>query len=277
MSIDFKHKMVNSFNADDIAVSRIHHFIKDFAKNTLMLGCYQLSIEKEKEKNAVNKSSYNKNNWENKSHLKRNKVQIYDFGFYIEKPESLDKKSPFLIKYSKYIKNIQGQVYYMNGNVLRIVIQCYSDKSMMLNLIQFHPESYKIVNRYFRLGKLSVKDMDTTKFEIRGFIECSFKFKSKNCFLDYIVTDIRFSNIVQVPTSKGSSTVLSDLLRAATGTRDRFYENFMIKFDNNQFQSLRSDELKKMQRSFPYFPELDKLILDDSFDDHIIVLEMEKI
>lgn len=276
MSIGFKHKLVNSFNADAIAVSRIRHFIKEFAENTLMLGCYDLSIEKEDK--VVDNSNYNENNWKNKTHLsKNNQIQIYHFGFSVEKPETKDEKSPFLIKHKKYTKNILGQVYYVNGNVLRIIVQCFSNKERMLNFIKFHTESYTMIDRYFRLAMLSV-NVDHKKFEIRGFIECSFKFKAKRCLLEYVVTDIRISELTHnVSIFKGSPTVLSDLLRAKVGPRSNVYENFMIKFENNQFLSLRSIRLKEMKRSFPQFPALDDLIRCHSFDDYIMVLEMEQI
>lgn len=276
MRIGFKHKLVNSVNADEIAVSRIRHCIKDFAENVLMLGCYDLFVEKEEK--AVDKPNYNKNNWKNKAHLStNNQIQVYHFGFSIEKPEVADLKSPFLIKHKKYTRSILGELYYVNGNVIRIIVRCFANKPRMLNFIQFQSESYKMIDRYFRLSMLSV-NVDPKKFEIRGFIECSFKFKSKTCLLEYVTTDIRISELTHnVSIFKGSPTVLSDLLRAKVGPRSNFYENFMITFENNQFQLLSSIKLKQMQRAFPDFPELDKLIRSESFDDYVMVLEMERI
>jgi len=279
MKLNFEHKIVNSFNADEIAISRIHNFIKSFVKDNLMMECHKLCIDKEGP--FIDKSNDNKNNWDNQSYLKSNAVKMYSFSFYIDKPVPVDKsssKSAFLMKYEKYTDSVLGNVYYAHGNILKITMQRYADKTMMLDFVKFHPASYEMLDRYYRLSLLSLKNIDLKKVELRGLIECSFRFKNKKCLIEYIATDIRVTEVEHnVSIFKGSSTVISDLLRAVVGPRSNIYKDFMITFHNNEVKQLHSVKLEQLQMSFPDFPVLYDLISSDYFEDYILILEIDKI
>ena len=271
------HKIITSVDKDEIAEIRVFNFIKAFATNTLGTECHGLSIKKDEP--IKDKSTANKKNWKNKGHIKTNQITIYDFVFNLEATAvNTDKlSSAYFLKYSRFLKDIQGKVYYSNGNVNRIILSCYGDKNKMLDFIKFNRECHSIIHKYYRLSLAALKTTDPNKF-LHGRIECAFQIKNGKCLIEHIISDEKSGHkIVAGKTSQGMSSVLPNLLLAVVGRKDNFYENFMIKFENGIIKNIFSKKLHQLQSSFPDFPKLDELVRSDSFDDYLIVLEMDQI
>jgi hypothetical protein len=276
----FKYKPVNSIDIEEVSAIRVSQFIGTFAEHTLCVNCKELTVKKDD--SIKDKSTFNKNNWNNKGHLKQNAISVYDFKFNTGQSSVSKNKSAYILKYYEFFKDVQGKVYYSNGNIIRIVLSFYGEQKTMLNFIKFNNECHTIVDRYYRLSLASIKENTRDKI-LRGRIECSFRIKNGNCFIEHVISDekvVQQSNGITVitgQTGKGMSSSLSNLLLAVVDKKDNFYENFMIKFENNFIKTIVSKKLNKLQLCFPDFPKLTELVQSDSFDDYLVVLEMEQI
>lgn len=280
--MQYQPTMITSFDENEVAVSRIFKFIKDFAAQTLLVDCFSLSVRKDVP--TPDKAKINKNNWKNKNTFKSSAITVYNYSFNVKKT-TVKKMSLFYKKYNDYNKSIQGQVYYQDGNILRIVVSCYGEKDDLLNFIKYHPESYSMIDRYYRLSLVAMHDVHPKNKSISGRVECSYKVKKDQCKLEYVLSDEKTSQItnsqgltiIQGLTSQGGSISLSNLLSAFVGNRTNSYSKFMIRYENESFQSLTSTRLVELQQSFVDFPLLSDFIRSDNFDDYVLVLEMEQI
>lgn len=278
----YQPRIITSFDKNEVAVGHIFNFIKSFAAQTLLVDCFSLSITKDA--STPDKAKINKNNWKNTNTFKSSAITIYNYSFNIKKT-TFKKMSLFYKKYNDYNKSIQGQVYYQDGNILRIVVSFYGEKDELLNFIKYHPESYFMIDRYYRLSLAAMYDVHPKNKSISGRIECSYKIKHDQCTLEYVLSDEKTSQItnsqgftvVKGLTSQGAAISLSNLLSAFVGNRTNSYSKFMIRFENEHFQSLTSTRLVELQKSFADFPNLNNLIRSDDFDDYVLVLEMEQI
>lgn len=272
--MNLKHKMIMSVDKNEIATTRIFNFIKEFAAHTLLVDCLSLKIEEDEP--VKDKSKFNQNNWNSKSKFKNHPIVIYNYSFNTEKAKL--KKSPFYQNYEMYTKDIQGKVYYSNGKINRIIVTYYGDKNKMLSFIKFNQKSHTIIDRYYRLALASMTDTPSANKFLRGRIECSFKIYKGKCLLEHVISDEKYGeNINKSLTSMGNSYFLPNMLLSVVGKRNGFYENFIIKFENNSFKYLSSIRLARLQKSFPNFPKLSELVMSDTFDDYLLVLEMEHI
>jgi hypothetical protein len=279
--MEFKHKIINSADIEKVSEIRVSQFIGTFAEDTLGVNCKELTVKKDDP--IKNKSTLNKNNWNNKVHLKQNTISVYDFKFNTGQSSVSKNKSAYILKYYDFFKDVQGKVYYSNGNIIRVVLSFYGEQKTMLNFIKFNNECHTIIDRYYRLSLASIKDNNASNIVLRGRIECSFRIKNGNCFIEHVISDEKIGQktngitVVTGQTGKAMSSSLSNLLLAVVDKKDNFYENFMIKFENNSIKSIVSKKLHKLQNCFPYFPKLNELVRSDSFDDYLVVLEMEQI
>lgn len=279
--MEVKHKTVNSVDIEEISAIRVSQFIRTFAEDTLLVHCNELTIKKDEP--IKNKSTLNKNNWNNKGHLKQNQISIYDFKFNTGASSVNKNKSAYIFKYYEFFKDIQGKAYYSNGNIIRVVLSFYGDQKTMLNFVKFNNECHTIIDRYYRLSLAAIKDNNSSNTILRGRIECSFQIKNGNSYIEHIISDEKIGpksyvqKILGGTTSQSMSSVLPNLLLAVVDKKDNFYENFMIKFENNSIKSIVSKKLHQLQNCFHDFPKLDELVRSDSFDDYLVVLEMEKI
>lgn len=278
--MQYQPTMITSFDENEVAVSRIFKFIKAFAAQTLLVDCFSLSVRKDVP--TPDKAKINKNNWKNKNTFKSSAITVYNYSFNVKKT-TVKKMSLFYKKYNDYNKSIQGQVYYQDGNILRIVVSCYGEKDDLLNFIKYHPESYSMIDRYYRLSLVAMHDVHPKNKSISGRVECSYKVKKDQCKLEYVLSDEKTTQkVMQVPivqglTSQGASISLSNLLSAFVGNRTNSYSKFMIRYENEMFQSLTSTRLVELQESFVDFPNLNDLIRSDNFDYYVLVLEMDQI
>lgn len=278
--MEVKYKIINSSDLGQISEIRVSQFIKTFAQHTLGVNCKELTVRKDD--TIKDKSTLNKNNWNNKAHLKQNQISIYDFKFNTGESSVKKNKSAYILKYYEFFKEVQGKAYYSNGNIIRVVIFFYGDQKTMLNFIKFNNECHTIIDRYYRLSLAAIKE-NTINIILRGRIECSFKVKKGNCFIEHVISDEKIAKqstgltVLSGKTFKGMSSSLPNLLLAVVDKKDHFYENFMIKFENNSIKSIVSKKLHQLQNCFHDFPKLDELVRSDSFDDYLVVLEMEKI
>jgi hypothetical protein len=279
--MEFKHKIINSFDLEEVSAIRVSQFIRTFAEHTLGVNCKELTVKKDDP--IKDKSTSNKNNWNNKGHLKQNKISVYDFKFNTGQSSVSRNKSAYILKYYEFFKDVQGKVYYSNGNIIRIVLSFYGEQKTMLDFIKFNNECHTIIDRYYRLSLAAIKENTISNKLLRGRIECSFRIKNGNCFIEHVISDEKIGQqstgitILAGQTFKGSSSSLSNLLLAVVDKKDNFYENFMIKFENNSIKSIVSKKLHQLQKTFPDFPKLNELVQSDSFDDYLVVLEMEQI
>lgn len=273
-----KHNIISSFDKDEIAENRVFNFIQEFTKNTLSTNCYELSIKKDE--TIEDKTTFNKNTWNHKHHITSQKNTVYDFVFNIDRRVN-DKKNmltDYYLRYSKFFKDVQGKVYYANGNVVRIVFSCYGDQYKLLKLMKFDSEIHSIINKYYRLTLAASGQVKSSNKFIRGRIECSFQVKNGNVHIQHVISDEQAGrHIVAGKTSQGMSSVLPNLLMAVVDKKENFYDNFMIQFDKGVIKKIISIKLDKLQHSFTDFPKLTELIRFDNFDDYLIVLEMEQI
>lgn len=276
-----KHNIISSFDKAEIAENRIFNFIQEFAKNTLNTDCYELSIKKDE--TIQDKTTFNQNTWNHKHHLTSQKNTVYDFVFNIERRVN-DKKNmltAYYLRYSRFLKDVQGKVYYANGNVVRIVFSCYGDQHKLLKLMKFNSELHSIINKYYRLTLAATLQENTSNKFIRGRIECSFQVKKGNVHIQHVISDEQASQVGQYivagKTSQGMSSVLPNLLMAVVDKKENFYENFMIQFDKGVIKKIISIKLDKLQHTFTDLPKLSELIRSDNFDDYLIILEMEQI
>lgn len=273
-----KHNIISSFDKAEIAENRVFNFIQEFAKNTLSTDCYELSIKKDE--TIQDKTTFNQNTWNHKHHLTVQKNTVYDFVFNIERRMN-DKKNmltDYYLRYSRFLKDVQGKVYYANGNVVRIVFSCYGDQHKLLKLMKFNSELHSIINKYYRLTLAATHQANTSNKFIRGRIECSFQVKNGNVHIQHVISDDQVGRYISAgKTSQGMSSVLTNLLMAVVDKKENFYDNFMIQFDKGVIKKIISIKLDKLQHSFTDFPKLSELIRSDNFDDYLIILEMEQI
>lgn len=278
--MEVKHNIINSSNLEEVSAIRVSQFIRIFAEHTLGVNCNELTVKKDDP--IKDKSTLNKNNWNNKSHLKQNQISIYDFKFNTGQSSVSKNKSAYILKYYDFFKDVQGKAYYSNGNIIRVVIFFYGEQKTMLNFIKFNNECHTIIDRYYRLSLVAVKEK-SRNIILRGRIECSFKVKNGNCFIEHVISDEKIGQqstgitVLSGKTFKGMSSSLPNLLLAVVDKKDNFYENFMIKFENNSIKNIVSKKLHQLQNCFPDFPKLDELVRSDSFEDYLVVLEMEQI
>lgn len=278
--MEVKHKIINSFDVEEVSAIRVSQFIRTFAEHTLSVNCKELTVKKDAP--IKDKSTSNKNNWNNKGHLKQNTISVYDFKFNTGQSSINKNKSAYILKYYEFFKDVQGKVYYSNGNIIRIVLSFYGEQKTMLNFIKFNNECHTIIDRYYRLSLAAIKENASDKI-LRGRIECSFQIKKGNCFIEHVISDEKIGQktngitVISGKTFKGMSSSLPNLLLAVVDKKDHFYENFMIKFENNFIKTIVSKKLHQLQKTFPDFPKLNELVQSDSFDDYLVVLEMEQI
>lgn len=273
-----KHNIISSFDKAEIAENRVFNFIQEFAKNTLSTDCYELSVKKDE--TIQDKTTFNKNTWNHKHHLTTPKSTVYDFVFNIERRMNNKKNmlTEYYLRYSRFLKDVQGKVYYANGNIVRIVFSCYGDQQKLLKLMKFNSEIHSIINKYYRLTLAATHQVKASNKFIRGRIECSFQVKHGNAYIEHVISDEQAGlQIVSGKTSQGMSSFLPNLLRAVVDKKENFYENFMIQFDKGVIKKIISIKLDKLQYTFSDFPKLDELIRSDNFDDYLILLEMEQI
>lgn len=273
--MSLKQKTINSLDREEITIIKINEFLKHFVNKTLLLECHKLTIKKDQP--ILNKSKTNKHNWTHKGYVKPLSVDVYNFGFNLRQEIKHNSKTAFFFKYAQFTKDIQGKVYYTNGNIFRIVISCYGDKEKMLQFINFEKNSYKIINNYYRLCLASLNSPETNK-ALSGRIECSFQINSNKHFLEHIVSDEKYGlKIIAGSTMHGMSSSLPNIMLAAVGRRENFYNNFIIKFNKNSFRTVTSLKLNKLQKYFPDFPALHYLIDSEFFEDYFKVFEMSEI
>lgn len=276
--MQFNYKVINSFDANEVALGRVFNFIKYFSAQILLVDCFSLSVRKQEP--IIDKSTFNKNNWKHTTHLKPKTISVYNYSFNIK--NVVDKNlSLFYKKYNDYSKSIQGKVYYQNGNIIRIIVSCYGEKNNLLAFIKYHPESHLMIERYYRLLLASMTDVHPNNKSISGRIECSYKIKPEKFELEYVLSDENISQkFIKVSpglTSQGAAVSLSNLLAAFVGPRADCHNKFMIRFENDVFKSLTSKKLIELQKSFIDFPKLYELVRFDDFNDYIIVIEMQQI